>query len=49
MMALQRRIAIGALDTPPALPAGLNRDGVFAAMRGHLLDATTTIMKYQSH
>jgi Raf kinase inhibitor-like YbhB/YbcL family protein len=41
-------VTIYALDVPPTLPAGLDRDGVMAAMKGHLLGATTTIMRYQS-
>jgi Raf kinase inhibitor-like YbhB/YbcL family protein len=36
-----------ALDAPPALPAGLDRDGLLAAMNGHVLAATTTVLRFQ--
>jgi Raf kinase inhibitor-like YbhB/YbcL family protein len=36
-----------ALDAPPALPAGLDHDGAVAAMKGHVLGATTTILRFQ--
>ena len=36
-----------ALDAPPTLPAGLDHDGVVAAIKGHILGATSTIMRFQ--
>ena len=41
-------VTLFALDAPPAFPAGLDHDGVLAAMKGHVLGATTTIMRFQS-
>jgi hypothetical protein len=41
-------VTIYALDLPPTLPVGLDRDGVFKAMTGHIKGATTTIMRYQT-
>jgi hypothetical protein len=35
-----------ALSSPPTLPAGLDRAGVFAAMKGNIVGATTTILRY---
>lgn len=36
-----------ALDTPPTMPAGLDHDGVVAAIKGHVLRATTTILRFE--
>ena len=41
-------VQLFASDLPPALPAGLDHDGVMAAMKGHVLHTATTIMRYQS-
>lgn len=41
-------ITIYALDIAPALPAGLDRDGLMKALDGHSLEATTTILRYQN-
>jgi Raf kinase inhibitor-like YbhB/YbcL family protein len=41
-------VTIYALSAPPAFPAGLDRDGVMAAMQGKVLGATTTVMRYQA-
>jgi Raf kinase inhibitor-like YbhB/YbcL family protein len=41
-------ITIYALDVAPALPAGLDRDGLMKALDGHSLEATTTILRYQN-
>jgi Raf kinase inhibitor-like YbhB/YbcL family protein len=41
-------VTLYALDAPPAFPPGLDHDGVLAAMKGHILAATTTIMRFQS-
>jgi Raf kinase inhibitor-like YbhB/YbcL family protein len=40
-------VTLFALDAPPSMPAGLDHDGVVAAMKGHVLGATTTIMRFQ--
>jgi Raf kinase inhibitor-like YbhB/YbcL family protein len=40
-------VTLFALDAPPAFPAGLDHDGVLAAAKGHILGATTTIMRFQ--
>jgi Raf kinase inhibitor-like YbhB/YbcL family protein len=40
-------VQLFALDAPPDFPAGLDHDGVVAAMKGHTLGATTTIMRFQ--
>ncbi|HEV8022583.1 MAG TPA: YbhB/YbcL family Raf kinase inhibitor-like protein [Candidatus Lustribacter sp.] len=40
-------VTLYALDTPATLPAGLDHDGVVAAMKGHVLGATTTIFRFQ--
>ena len=40
-------VTLYALDAPPALPPGLDHDGVIAAMKGHILAATTSIMRFQ--
>jgi Raf kinase inhibitor-like YbhB/YbcL family protein len=40
-------VQLFALDAPPAFPAGLDHDGVLAAMKGHILGATSTIMRFQ--
>jgi Raf kinase inhibitor-like YbhB/YbcL family protein len=37
-------LAIGA---PPALAPGLDHDGVLAAIKGHILGATTTVFRFQ--
>lgn len=38
---------IYALDLPPdALPAGLTRDALLAAMKGHVLASTSTVLRY---
>ena len=36
-----------ALDAPPAFPAGLDKDGLIAAMKGHVLGVTTTTFRFQ--
>jgi Raf kinase inhibitor-like YbhB/YbcL family protein len=36
-----------ALDAPPAMAPGLDHDGVVAAMKGHVLGATTTILRFE--
>ena len=41
-------ITIYALDVASSLPAGLDRDGLLKAIDGHSLEATTTILRYQS-
>jgi Raf kinase inhibitor-like YbhB/YbcL family protein len=41
-------VTLYALDAPPTFPPGLDHDGVVAAMKGHVLGATTTIMRFQS-
>ncbi len=41
-------VTLFAFDAPPTLAPGLDHDGVLAAMKGHILGATTTIMRYQS-
>ncbi|HEY5350739.1 MAG TPA: YbhB/YbcL family Raf kinase inhibitor-like protein [Candidatus Lustribacter sp.] len=40
-------VTLFALDAPPAFATGLDHDGVVAAMKGHVLGATTTIMRFQ--
>jgi Raf kinase inhibitor-like YbhB/YbcL family protein len=40
-------VTLFALDSAPAFPDGLDHDGVVAAMKGHVLGATTTIMRFQ--
>jgi Raf kinase inhibitor-like YbhB/YbcL family protein len=40
-------ITIYALDLAPSLAAGLDRDGLFKAMTGHIKGATTTVMRFQ--
>jgi hypothetical protein len=40
-------VTLFALDAPPEFPTGLDHDGVVAAMKGHVLGATTTIMRFQ--
>jgi Raf kinase inhibitor-like YbhB/YbcL family protein len=40
-------LIVYALDLPPTLPAGLDREGLFAAIAGHTLgSATGMVMKY---
>ena len=41
-------VTIYALSSAPALPAGLDRDGVMAAIQKTLLAATTTVLRYQA-
>jgi Raf kinase inhibitor-like YbhB/YbcL family protein len=41
-------VTLFALDAPPTFPPGLDHDGVVAAIKGHVLAATTTIMRFQS-
>ena len=41
-------ITIYALDVAPALPAGLDRDGLMKAIDGHSVEATSTILRYQN-
>lgn len=36
-----------ALDAPPSFPAGLDKDGLLAAMKGHVLGVTTTMFRFQ--
>ncbi len=36
-----------ALDAPPSFPAGLDKDGLVAAMKGHVLGVTTTTFRAQ--
>jgi Raf kinase inhibitor-like YbhB/YbcL family protein len=36
-----------ALDLPPTLAAGLDHDGLLAAMKGHVLGTTTLVERYQ--
>jgi Raf kinase inhibitor-like YbhB/YbcL family protein len=40
-------LTVYALDAPPSMDAGLDRTGVVAAMKGHVLGATTTIFRFQ--
>jgi Raf kinase inhibitor-like YbhB/YbcL family protein len=40
-------VTLFALDSAPDFPTGLDRDGTLAAMKGHILGATTTIMRFQ--
>lgn len=40
-------LTIYALDLAPTLPSGLDRDGLFKAMAGHIKGATTTVMRFQ--
>lgn len=40
-------ITLYALDLSPTLPPGLDRAGLFGAMTGHLLGATSTVFLYQ--
>ncbi len=40
-------VQVYALDLPPdALPPGLTRDALFAAIKGHVLAATSTVLRY---
>ncbi|NML34670.1 YbhB/YbcL family Raf kinase inhibitor-like protein [Paraburkholderia antibiotica] len=40
-------VQVYALDLPPdALPAGLTRDAFFSAVKGHVLAATSTVLRY---
>jgi Raf kinase inhibitor-like YbhB/YbcL family protein len=40
-------VQIYALDLPPdALPAGLTRDALLAAMKDHVITATSTVLRY---
>jgi Raf kinase inhibitor-like YbhB/YbcL family protein len=40
-------VTLFALDSTPDFPAGLDHDGTMAAMKGHILAATTTVMRFQ--
>jgi hypothetical protein len=40
-------VTLFALDLPPSLAGGLDHDGLVAAMKGHMLGATSTIMRFQ--
>jgi len=40
-------VLLFALDTAPALAAGLDRDGLLGAMKGHILHVTTTSFRFQ--
>jgi Raf kinase inhibitor-like YbhB/YbcL family protein len=42
-------IEISALDLPPNLPAGLDRDGLFLAMQGHTLGSGASIIMLYGH
>lgn len=39
-------VTLFALDVLPSLPAALDHDGVLAAIKGHVLAATTTVMRF---
>jgi Raf kinase inhibitor-like YbhB/YbcL family protein len=40
-------VTLYALGVPPALPSGLDHDGVVAAIKDHILGATTTVFRFQ--
>ncbi len=40
-------VVLYALDTPPTWAPGLDHDGVIAAMKGHIVGATSTIFRFQ--
>ena len=40
-------VTLYALGTPPAMPAGLDHDGVVAAIKDHIVGATTTVFRFQ--
>jgi hypothetical protein len=40
-------VTLFAVDAPTAFPAGLDHDGVVAAMKGHVLGATSAIFRLQ--
>jgi Raf kinase inhibitor-like YbhB/YbcL family protein len=39
-------VTVYALSVPPALPAGLDRAGVLAAMKGNVVGASSTVMRF---
>jgi len=40
-------VTLFAIGTAPMLPAGLDHDGTLAAIKGHVLGATTTVFRFQ--
>jgi Raf kinase inhibitor-like YbhB/YbcL family protein len=40
-------VTLYALGVPPTMPAGLDHDGVVAAIKDHILGATTTVFRFQ--
>jgi len=40
-------VTLFAIGVPPTLPAGLDHDGVLAAIKDHILGATTTVFRFQ--
>jgi Raf kinase inhibitor-like YbhB/YbcL family protein len=40
-------VTLLAIGAPPTLAAGLDHDGVVAAIKGHILGATTTVFRFQ--
>jgi Raf kinase inhibitor-like YbhB/YbcL family protein len=40
-------LTLYALDIPPALPAGLDHEGVITAVKGHIVGATTAVFRFQ--